>query len=427
MQRTTRKLFAVLAAGTLALTACGSDGTSDPTTSGENTAGGSSEGSSSGTVEVWHYFTDPNQVALMDKYAELAEAANEGMTVENVFVPYDQMNSNLVAAVGAGEGPDIAVFNGAEASVLASAGVLAPLDDYLGSWADASQLPDSVLHKYEDQTVAVQGYVNLLGLWYNADILDEIGVEPPTTMDELEAAMAKAKDAGYGGITMAGVPQGQGEWQAYPWLTAEGFSYDNLDAKALGDGLARVKSWVDEGYLSPEVVTWDQTVPFQQFAAGNIAFAENGNWQLGTAASDADFNYGVVALPIGETGQVYLGGEGQGIGAFSQNPDLAWKYLESSYLSIEGQEAAADLVGSIPTREDAADIEAVTSNELLVPFAQTVVEKGVTYPNGIIPADSVADVQLAVGQVWSSVLGGQVDPHDAAEQLVAQLESIIGQ
>ncbi|WP_217617433.1 extracellular solute-binding protein, partial [Cellulomonas sp. GbtcB1] len=75
-----------------------------------------------------------------------------------------------------------------------------------------------------------------------------------------------------------------------------------------------------------------QTVPFQQSAAGKTAFAQNGNWQIGTAEPDADFAYGVVPLPLGDTGQVYLGGEGEGIGAHADDPELAWEYLQSTYL-----------------------------------------------------------------------------------------------
>lgn len=397
--------------------------------SGGSSAGG--DGGSTGdgggsTVTVWHYFSDPNQVALMDAYAERFESSHDGATVENVFVPYDQMNSKLVSAAGAGTGPDVVVFNGADASTLALGDVLAPLDDYWADYADADQLPDSVIHTINGTMYAVQGYVNLLGLWYNADILEEIGVQPPTTMDELEDAMAAAKDAGYAGITLSGLPQSQGEWQAYPWITDAGFSYEDPDADALAAGLERVRTWVENGWLTQEAVTWDQTVPFQQFAAGGTAFAQNGNWQIGTAESDADFEYGVVPLPLGDTGRVYLGGEGQGIGASSDNPDLAWEYLTSTYLDVEGQELAPELVGSIPSRSDSAQADVVTSNELLDPFAQTIADFGANYPDGVVPPESVADVQLTVGQAWSAVIGGQKSPQDAADSAVSTLEGLLG-
>src|SRR6478609_6307623 len=390
-------LIALAAAGALGLAAC-SGGTSAGG-GGGSTSGSGGEGD--GVVTVWHYFSDANQVALMDAYKEKFESENDA-TVENVYVPYDQMNSKLVSAAGAGTGPDVVVFNGADAATLALGGVLAPLDDQWADFADADQFPDSVLHSVDDQLYAVQGYVNLLGLWYNQDILDEIGVEPPTTMDELEDAMAAAKDAGYGGITLSGLPQSQGEWQAYPWITDAGFDYENLDAGALASGFERVRGWVDNGWLTQEAVTWDQTVPFQQFAAGKTAFAQNGNWQIGTAESDADFAYGVVPLPLGDTGQVYLGGDG------------------------EGQELAPDLVGSIPSRADTAQADVVTGNDLLDPFARTIADFGASYPAASIPPAAVADVQLTVGQAWSAVIGGQQQPQAAADQAVAALKSQIG-
>ena len=421
--RPTRRLTAlgVAAATALALAACGGgDGDAEPGASPGGQAGGE-------TVTVWHYFSADNQVALMDAYAERFEAAHEGATVENVYVPYDQMNSKVVSAAGSQTGPDVVVFNGAETAVLALAGALAPLNERWDAYEDADQFPDSVLHAIDDQVYSVQGYVNLLGLWYNADILGEIGVEPPTSIEELEAAMAAAKDAGHAGITLSGLPQSQGEWQAYPWLTSQGFDYSNLDQDALTAGLAMARGWVEDGYLSQEATTWDQTVPFQQFTAGGVAFAANGNWQIGTAESDAGFEYGVVPLPVGEQGKVYLGGEGVGISAFSANPDLAWEYLTATYLDPEGQLLAVENVGSIPSRSDAAQDPAVTGDPLLEPFATTLAENGANYPDPVVPPEAVADLQTAMGQTWSAVLGGQRPPEQAAAEAITQLRSLIGQ
>jgi ABC-type glycerol-3-phosphate transport system substrate-binding protein len=405
------------AALSLALAGCG----------GGDGGGGGGGAAGDNTVTVWHYFSADNQVKLMDDYAKRFESEHQGAKVENVYVPYDQMNSKVVSAAGNQSGPDIVVFNGAEAATLALAGGLAPLDEQWQGYQDADQFPDAVLHSIDDQLYAVQGYVNLLGLWYNADILDEIGVKPPTTLEELESAMAASKDAGYSGITLSGLPQSQGEWQAYPWLTSQGWSYENLDENALAQGLAMARGWVEKGYLSQEATTWDQTVPFQQFTAGDVAFAANGNWQLGTAAADAKFKYGVVPLPVGSEGKVYLGGEGVGIGAFADDPDLAWEYLTSTYLDPEGEVLAAKNVGSIPAREDASQDPVVTGNPLLKPFATTLAENGASYPDPVVPAEAVADTQTAMGQAWSAALGGQQEPEQLAADITAQLQSSTGQ
>ncbi|GAA3894288.1 sugar ABC transporter substrate-binding protein [Leifsonia kafniensis] len=402
---------AIFAVGALALSGC------TPTSSGA--------ASDATTITVWHYFSDENQVKVMTDYKDLFETNNDGVTVDNVYVPYDQINSKLISAVGAKTGPDVVVFNGADASTLALGGALAPIQDQWDSFADKDQFPDSVVHRLDDATYGVQGYVNLLGLWYNQDILDEVGVTPPTTMDELNAALAKVVAAGKGGITLSGLPQSQGEWQAYPWLSSFGFNYDKPDAAALTDAFTMVQDWTDTGALTREAVTWDQTVPFQTFAAGNVAFAANGNWQIGTAASSADFNYGVVPLPVGDSGQVYLGGEAEGIGAFSTHPDLAWKYLQETYYSAEGQAIALADVGSIPSRLDAAADKAVTDDPLLSAFATSIATNGANYPSAAVPPANVADQQLVVGQAWSSVIGGSATPAAAAEKLMGQLTPLL--
>ena len=406
----------IAAVGTLA--ACGGSGSGgDGGDDGDGSQGGN-------TVTVWHYFAEDNQVALMDEYKEKFESEHEGVTVENVFVPYDQLNSKVVNAAGSQTGPDVVVFNGAEAAVLALGGGLKAIDEEWSAFEDAEQFPDSVQHTIDGTLYAVQGYVNLLGLWCNVDKLTELGLEPPTTMEELETAMAAAQEIGLAGITVSGLPQSQGEWQAYPWLSSHGFTYENPDEQALTGGFAMVHDWVEQGDLSKEATTWDQTVPFQQFLAGESLFAANGNWQIAAAEADAGFEYTVVPLPVGETGQVYLGGEGQAVGAFSQNPELAWQYLTSTYYSAEGQISAVESVGSIPAREDANQDAAVTDNELLIPFSDTVAERGANYPSAAIPAESVADVQTTVGQSWSAALGGQQDPEAAAQAVIQLLESL---
>jgi multiple sugar transport system substrate-binding protein len=377
------------------------------------------------TVTVWHYFSgNPSQEKVMTDYKAIFEKANPGVTVENVYVPYDQMNSKLIAAASTKSGPDVVVFNGAETNVLADGGILASMDTYWNGFADKAQFPSSVIHKSAGKVYSAQGYVNLLGLWYNADILAKINLPVPKTIAGMERAMAAAKKAGYKGITLCGLPQGQGEWQAMPWISSTGFNYGNLDAKLLTAGLSLAKNWVDKGYLSKEATTWDQTVPFQKFLVGDTLFAENGNWQAGSAAG-AKFKYGVAALPIDQKGRIYLGGEGQGIGAFSKNKDLAWSYLKSTYFSKSGQLVVVP-VGSIPSRLDSAKDKLVKNNKLLKPFAAEIAQNGANYPPSEIPAAKINDAQTAGGVAWSSVIGGSDTPAKAAAKYIAAIKALQG-
>ena len=81
------------------------------------------------SITVWHYFSgNPTQEKVMTDYKAIFEKQNPGATVENVYVPYDQMNSKLIAAASTKTGPDVVVFNGAETSLLVDGGILAPMD-----------------------------------------------------------------------------------------------------------------------------------------------------------------------------------------------------------------------------------------------------------------------------------------------------------
>jgi multiple sugar transport system substrate-binding protein len=382
------------------------------------------KGTQSGTVTVWHYFSVDSQVQELKDLATLYNQTSPKVKVNYVFVPYDQLPNKIVASSAAGTGPDVVVYNGPNVGQFVDAKAIIDLTPYWSAFKDKDLFTPAVVHSIDGKVYGVQGYVNLLGLWYNKDILDKVGVKPPTTIDELTTALQKVTKAGYKGITLTGKPNDQGEWQSYPWMSAYGWSYSSPDAGAAQQAFSLVSGWASKGYLSRIVVTWEQVEPFQAFTVGNVAFTENGNWQLGTAKANAHFNYGVVAMPSGPNpAKVYLGGEAESIGAFSKNPKLAWAYLEGSYFSKAGQLIAFKDVGSIPSRKDAAEDPTVTSDQLLAPFAQEVQSVGALYPPDAGPVVKVQNAQLVVGQQWSAVIAGQETPAAAAQKTVTGVQT----
>lgn len=407
------RLGAVAAASLLFLSGCSA--TTTPSTSAKVSE-----------ITVWHYTIDPVQVKVITAAAAAFEKLHPDTKVNSVYVPYDQLDAKLIAAAAVKQGPDVVLFNGGDSSTLAAAGTLAPLDKYWAAYKDKAQFPDSTHHFYENKLYAVQGVVDLVALWYNKDLMTKLGISaPPTTIAELNADMAKAKAAGYQGITMTGLPNDQSEWQAYPWLTQAGFSYAHPTAASLEKAFSTVQGFVNNGYLSKEVVTWDQTLPFQQFETGNVLFAENGDWQAGTAKANAKFEYGVAPLPLGTAGKLYLGGTGNAVGAFSKAPQLAWEYIEDGTLSKSGEVSALQNIGSIPARLDMVKDPTVTSSPITQGFASLIGPNGADYPAAAVPPKSVAGVQLLIGQTWSAVLGGQLTPKDAADKVMSGLAPLL--
>lgn len=390
-----------------------------------SSSGTSPNASQPRTLTVWHYFSAPSQVQAMKDEAALFNKSEPNVKVDNVYIPYNQLSGKVIAASGADTGPDVFI-DGGDWGAITDAGAIADMTPYWDAFPAKSQFSKALMLILNGKIYAVQGYVNLLGLWYNKDILGKLGVNPPSTIAELTSDLKKAKAAGYIGITLTGQPNDQGEWQAYPWMTAEGWSYHNPQASALAKTFGLVQSWAQNGYLPMTSVTWGQTQPFQKFLVGNVAFAENGNWQMG-AAKKATFSYGVVPMPSGvQDPRVYVGGEKMAIGAFSKQKKLAFTYLEDTFFSKQGELITLKDVGSIPGRKDALNNTAITSNPLLAPFAKEVRDWGAPFPPAIATITKANNAELGVAQEWSAAIAGQKSPSAAAADAVAKVKSALG-
>lgn len=376
------------------------------------------------TLTVWHYYNTDGQVEGLEALADSFEADHPGVNVEFSYVPVDQMTTKAVTAAGSGKGPDVLIFGASGTYPLAQSGAIAPMEDWWNEFADKDQFPEGVMQKVDGELYGVQGYVNLLGLWYNQDMLDEIGGSVPTSIDEMEAVMADAVAAGKQGVTLTGKPGLESQWQGFPWFTSHGFSYGDAQAEPMAETYTMLQDWVGKGYLSKEAATWDQTVPFQQFAAGASAFAVNGNWQI-AAAQEADFAYGVAPLPISADGGVLLGGEVQNVGAFSKNPELAQEFLEQTFWSVDGELTLLDTFGSIPGRADAAASSQIGDDPILSVFADIVQKQGRPSPSPQVPSKSVNDVENLVGDYWSKAIAGDGTPDQLADDLIAQLDPLL--
>lgn len=195
------------------------------------------------------------------------------------------------------------------------------------------------------------------------------------------------------------------------------------------DGLAqgpevwtRIRGWVDNGYLPREAAQWDQQVAWTQFMTGQYAFGVNGNWQIGNAKQAATFPYGVVQFPSGSAGsQVFLGGEGTSIGAFTKQSDLAWEFMKETFLSKEGQLILLREVGSIPTRTDAAADQIIAGAPLLSVFA-----KGIPTGRKLPLTDEENKAYPMMGDAFSAVVSGAEQPaaprHACARKIGALLK-----
>jgi multiple sugar transport system substrate-binding protein len=387
------------------LAACGSSSSSPSSsaTLGPNT---------SGSLTVWHYSTS-NDVKTVQDYTALFTKKYPKVTVNLQYVEFSETPKRAIAAAAAKSGPDVFIYGGNEVNAMYKAGVFRSIDSYWSSYADKAQFPDGVITKFGGKVYGVKGYVNLTGLWYNKDILTDVGVEPPKTFDETTALFAKIAAKGKTPIALTGQPTDQGDWTAFPWLSGFGFSYPSPDQTAIENTYSLVNEWARKGYLPKEAVTWGQAETFNRFAVGDVAFMENGNWNIGPAKRNIKFNYATAQLPTGpKHSQLFLGGEALWIGNFTKVPEIAWGYMQETLLSKPGLLIALQGAGTIPARHDMADLPEVTSNTLLAPYIQAVKDRGHEYPP---EGGQAIAAQAIVAQNWSAVIAGQKSPSQAAK------------
>ncbi len=389
--------------GMLVLSSCGSEPDAG---SGSGSTGGEK------TLTVWTYYTAGGQNDALEQQNALWAKSHPDVKIETVQIPFDQLPSKLLATATTQDGPDVILDNVVvDFPTLASAGVLADLTGYWDGYADKGLFPDSAVWSFEDKVYNVMSYTNLLALYYNQDLLDAANIEPPTSLAEFQTALEKlAPEHKNSVLAESGAPTVEGAWMFMPQLLGEGKDYCSMDAASLQAALSRVQGWSADGIIPRETATWDQADAWQAFMSGKYPFGINGNWNLADAKS-ADFTVGTTRFPAGSQGShVFPGGEAIGIGAFAEDKDLAWQYIQEAWMSKEASLINFNASGQIPTRADLADNEEITSDTLVQPFVEAAGETGAWPLN-----KETAAMQTAVGQAHSAVISGQSEPAEAAK------------
>jgi multiple sugar transport system substrate-binding protein len=405
----TLRFAAVATAALLGLTGCAiSSNPSDNASSGGKV-----------TLTFWEYYGGTQLTWLQGQVAKF-EKANPKVDIKLVQTVGSQHDQKLLASVATGTTPDLFINNiVVDFPTLVGGGVMKDLTPYWNSYADKDQFPTAAVWKNNGKVYNLMFYTNLLGMFYNKDILQQYGITtPPKTLDEMQADMAKVKAGGkYKGVALSGAPTVEGAWLFAPQLLGEGINYCNFTGPQITPAFQRVATWSKNGYLPISAATWDQNAAWQQFSTGKFAFGINGNWQLGNVKT-AKFKYGTTQFPAppGGKSQVYPGGEGYAIGAKSKHADIAWKFLQQMVFSKAGGEGIYKVAGSIPMRADVADSPVIKADQYVQPFV-TAAHDTAQWPNN----KNTANMQTALGKAVSAVISGQKNPQQGAESAIQSI------
>lgn len=405
--RTTRRIATggvVLAMMVAAACAPGSEGGSGTETSKEDVNTDISDVGDV-TLTVWDQEVRGAQSEAMDELNAAFEEKYPNVTIERVSRSFTDLRKTLRLAISDEEPPDVVQANNGRSDMgqFVEAGLLQSLDGYAAAYGWEDRYPEGIraLSSYsEDGTTFGEGNLyglpqlgEMVGLWYNKAKLDELGIEPPKTTEDLEKALAAAKDAGE-------VPIQFGNLDGWPGIHDFGFVQNQYvpkdEIRTLGFGregaswesgqnqqaAQAMADWAESGYFSNGFNGLDYDKAWQDFAGGEGVFLIAGTWLLAEDLPDAlGDDLGFMLPPVGPSGeQAVTGGTGlpYAITDATENADVAAAYIDF----ITNEDAMAKVVdaGGLPVvdteqaevtgvRADVFDAwSQVNADDALVPY-----------------------------------------------------------
>lgn len=322
---------AVAGAAALILTAACSD-SSTATGDGDGDGWSIPEEDPTATIQVLGH----QDAELMEPVIEVFHEDHPDITVEYEAVPFDQLNSVLDARIANQDGnPDVYWADQPRVAALASRGYL---EDLTEQFADLTGTFDSApveSSSFDGSLWSLPIANSTQLLYYNADLLDEAGVEAPSgeiseriTWEEIRDRAQQAVDGGAEHGFLFG--QVHRYYQIQPLPQSKGGSAGASDDLGLEPDITS-EPWVEsmEFYqslftedLSPLGVTPEQSSA--EFITGNTAFFVQGPWLL-PQLEEAEFTWGVAPHPYFEGGEPVTptGSWSLGMSPFSDDKEAA--------------------------------------------------------------------------------------------------------
>jgi multiple sugar transport system substrate-binding protein len=291
---------ALAAAIPLALTACGGGG-SQP---------GSEDAAQVTSLSMLDYYNNEPDKTIVQAGLDTC-ATKTGVTLTRETVPGETLIPKVLQQASSKTLPDVLMIDNPEIQQIAATGALAPLGEYgLGTEGVAQGVVDAAT--YEGELYGLQPVTNTIAIFYNTKVLEEAGVEPPTTWAELRStAKQLTKDKQYG-FAFNATNDYEGAWQFLPAMWTNGGDETNLGSPEVAQALELWKGLVDDGSASKSVVNWSQGDVADQFIAGKAAMMLNGPWNIPKLRQSEDLDWDVVTFPVNQPGQTPvapLGGE----------------------------------------------------------------------------------------------------------------------
>ena len=422
MKRYISKALCLMLVISTILTGCGA---------GSSTAGNADSASASGekvTVEFWTISMQPMFTDLVNEKFEAYEKENPNVTIKWVDLPYEDIQTKLVAAIAGGTAPDVVNLNTQMALSLAGKDALVDLNQeateeqksiYIESLYNSAKIGDSVY--------AFPWYAAPDILLYNTDLLEKAGItQIPTTYDEANQYATQMKE----------------KTGAYLYTPAEFFNLlfeygipvlneDNTAAafntQASVDLLDSFKAYTEKDILpKTKWGSWDEEMKL--YETGKLAILSTSGSALTRIKDEAPDIYAATAV-----GKPLMGSAGVSRNALmnmvvptaSKNHEEAIKF--AAYMTNDENQLAIDKMDVIfPSTVEATKDPYFTSDKESIEgqaraMSVAVSETSEDYSLGV---ENQNDIQTAVNKAFEAAITSDKDTKESlnnAEEAVNQI------
>ncbi len=267
------------------------------------------------TIVLWDASTeDPDKSRMEDAVARFTEDY-PNITVEQVHQQNDTYKQQLVVAMSSGQCPDMYIhWGGGPMAEYYESGFVNDLTEMFNTYDHPAFIEAAVAQStYEDKVLAIPfGGLSGCDFFYNKTIFEEVGVEVPETIDELEEVCDKLLEAGYTPFSLANSPGWTGSMY-YMYLVARRSGNEEFDAAYTQEGSftsdafiyagEKIQEWVEKGYFPDGVnsLSPDDSQDLALMYDGTCAMMLQGSWVASSMQTDNaewyEENIGVFRFP----------------------------------------------------------------------------------------------------------------------------------
>ena len=386
-------------------------------------------------IVYWSALDGPRAEA-QDELVQRFNESQDDVQVEVQFQgSYAEVLQKYLAALAAGNAPEVVLLCDTCYGALSREGALQPLDPLLDgpNGLDRSTFVGAFLsggQGLDEQLYFMPFATSTPILYYNPQLFEEAGLDgPPGTWDEFfEAARTIREETGAYGVSLAANNWG---WQFQSQIWSQGGEYSTVDFETFVDSPVWIEEWTRWRDLIHEhdaarIPGSAEGGPFGDFLNGRSAMFIASTGLLTSAHEQASgFDPATAMLPEGTAGRVLpTGGSGLAISAnlSDEEQEAAWEFV-TFMVSPQSNAYFAEQTGYMPFRQEAvALMEETLAGE---PDRQTAIDQLEFTRNQSELVAYRGEWRSIIDQAMERVLISGEDPADVFPQAQQEVQSAL--